>query len=201
MGEPMMGQIMAFGGNYNPEGWAYCNGGLLNVGQYSALYSIMGTIYGGDGRTTFGVPDLRGRSPLGMGDGPMTTPRLIGTQGGAETVTLYLAQMPSHSHSSAAQITGEVTATAHCATTPAEQSSPAASTLAQQGLSVPADAKVYTRNPVNATMDDGFITTENNLDVEVAVAAAGGDTAHPNMHPWSCLNYIIALEGYYPTRS
>ena len=96
--EPLLGTIILFGGNYEPRGWAFCNGQLLSIQQNSALYSLLGTVYGGDGITTFALPDLRGRVPMHMGEGPGLTPRQLGQKVGAENVTLQSSQIPPHSH-------------------------------------------------------------------------------------------------------
>lgn len=96
--EPFIGQIMAFGGHFAPRGWAQCDGQLLPISQYSALFSILGTTYGGDGVTTFALPDLRGRAPVHMGHGPGLTQRNLGQKFGEEKVTLTTSQMPAHSH-------------------------------------------------------------------------------------------------------
>ena len=96
--EPFIGEIIMFGGNFAPRGWALCDGQLLPIAQNSALFSILGTTYGGDGRTTFGLPDLRGRVAMHAGSGPGLTPRQLGAKGGEETVTLSVNQIPSHDH-------------------------------------------------------------------------------------------------------
>ena len=98
MSNPFLGQICNFGGNFAPRGWAFCDGQLLSVAANGALFSLLGTVYGGDGRTTFGLPDLRGRLPLHQGPGPGLTPRQIGSRPGTEDVTLIPNQMPSHTH-------------------------------------------------------------------------------------------------------
>ena len=202
MGEPMLGQIMAFVGSYNPNGWAYCNGDLLEIQEFSALYSVCGTLYGGDGRSSFGLPDLRGRSPVGMGSGPGRVTRVIAQVGGIERVTLVTDQMPSHNHDSVTEIDGEVTATAHCYTGTANmQFSPTNSVMAQQGYAVSDDAKVYSRSAPNATMASSSITTQNSLEAATSIGDTGGSESHENMPPWLCLNYIVALEGYYPSRT
>mgnify|MGYP006401414157 CR=1 FL=1 len=97
--DPFIAQIMLFGGNFAPQGYTTCEGQLLAISQWSAVFSLMGTTYGGDGRTTFGVPDLRGRSAIGQGNGPGLTPRPWGQRGGAETATLTVNNIPSHGHS------------------------------------------------------------------------------------------------------
>ena len=98
MSEPFVGEIRMFAGNFAPRGWAYCDGQLLAVSQNDALFSLFGTIYGGDGRTTFGLPDLRGRFPIHAGQGPGLSNRRLGSKGGAETVTVTANQLPSHTH-------------------------------------------------------------------------------------------------------
>src|SRR3954453_18765030 len=99
MSEPFIGEIKLFAGNFAPRGYALCNGQLLAISQNPALFSILGTTYGGNGQTTFGLPDLRGRVPMHAGQGPGLTPRSLGEQSGTETVTLLSTQMPAHSHS------------------------------------------------------------------------------------------------------
>ncbi|MBD3756388.1 MAG: phage tail protein, partial [Gammaproteobacteria bacterium] len=98
MSEPFVGEIRMFAGNFAPRGWAFCDGQLLAVSQNDALFSLLGTIYGGDGRTTFGLPDMRGRIPVHQGSGPGLSPRRLGSKSGAETETLTVNQMPSHTH-------------------------------------------------------------------------------------------------------
>ena len=98
MSEPFVGEIRMFAGNFAPRGWAFCDGQLLAVSQNDALFSLLGTIYGGDGRTTFGLPDMRGRIPIHAGSGPGLSPRRLGAKAGAENVTLTANQLPSHNH-------------------------------------------------------------------------------------------------------
>ncbi|MEQ9567295.1 MAG: tail fiber protein, partial [Pseudomonadales bacterium] len=98
MSEPFVGEIRMFAGNFAPRGWAYCDGQLLAVSQNDALFSLLGTIYGGDGRTTFGLPDMRGRIPLHAGTGPGLSPRRLGSKSGSEKETLTVNQLASHSH-------------------------------------------------------------------------------------------------------
>jgi len=98
MSEPFTGEIRMFAGNFAPRGWAFCDGQLLAISQNDALFSLLGTIYGGDGRTTFGLPDMRGRIPVHAGQGPGLSQRRVGAKGGAENVTLTVNQIPSHNH-------------------------------------------------------------------------------------------------------
>ena len=102
MSEPFVGEIRMFAGNFAPRGWAFCDGQLLAVSQNDVLFSLLGTIYGGDGSTTFGLPDMRGRIPIHAGQGPGLSDRRLGSKGGSESVTLTVNQMPSHSHSMSA---------------------------------------------------------------------------------------------------
>ena len=104
MSEPFLGEIRTFGGNFAPHGWALCNGQLLSIAQYTALFSLLGTTYGGDGKTTFGLPNLQGNAPMHWGSGPGLTPREIGETGGSSTVTLTSAELPIHTHQAAASL-------------------------------------------------------------------------------------------------
>ncbi|MCW5517437.1 phage tail protein [Muriicola sp. Z0-33] len=105
--EPFIGQIQAFGFNFAPRGWALCNGQLLPIAQNTALFSLLGTIYGGDGRTTFGLPDLRGRVPMSFGTGGGLTPKSIGQRGGSETNVLGIFNLPAHNHAIGAKALGD----------------------------------------------------------------------------------------------
>lgn len=104
MSEPFLGEIRTFGGNFAPTGWALCDGRLLSIAQYSALFSLLGTTYGGDGKVTFALPDLQGRAPMHWGSGPGLTPRDIGESAGSSTVTLIQTEMPAHTHAGEASL-------------------------------------------------------------------------------------------------
>jgi len=170
MSEPFVGEIRMFAGTFAPRGWAFCDGQLLAVSQYDALFSLLGTIYGGDGRTTFALPDLRGRIPIHAGSGPGLSPRTQGERGGAESVTLTTGEMPPHQHSQLAS--GEV----------ADRADPS------EALSAVQEAPAYgpAANLVSMQAD--------------TVAVAGGSQAHENVQPFLCLHFIIALVGIYPSR-
>ena len=172
MSEPFIAEIRIFAGNFAPRGWAFCNGQLLPVSQNTALFSLIGTTYGGDGRTTTALPNLQGRAPMHPGRGPGLTTRRLGESGGSASVTLAEAQMPGHSHA----------ATVY--SRPGDQADPAGHSLAGSG-----ERNVYTP-PQNLT-----IMGAN------AVTAAGGSQPHNNMQPFLALNFIIALVGLYPSRS
>lgn len=172
MSEPFVGEIRMFAGNFAPRGWAYCDGQLLAVSSNDALFSLLGTIYGGDGRTTFGLPDLRGRVPIHAGSGPGLSPRTLGAKSGSENETLTINQLTSHTH-------------------PMQASSNLGSTPG------PA-AKV----PATATAIDAYIDEAQGQTLAAnAVTAVGGSGSHTNLQPFLCLNFIIALFGTYPSRS
>ncbi|MFQ5446960.1 MAG: phage tail protein [Saprospiraceae bacterium] len=160
-----------FAGNFAPRGWAFCDGQLLAINSNQSLFSILGTTYGGDGRTTFGLPDLRGRAPIHAGLGPGLSDYRLGNKGGQERVTLTAAQMPSHSHSLQAHSGYGDTANPN-GTVSAKTTSPA-----------------YKSTPPNATMNTA------------AVAQSGGGQAHENRQPYIAIHYIIALQGVYPSRN
>jgi microcystin-dependent protein len=172
MSEPFVGEIRMFAGNFAPRGWAFCDGQLLAVSQNDALFSLLGTLYGGDGRTTFGLPDLRGRIPIHAGTGPGLSPRRLGSKGGGENETVTVNQLPSHTHAFSA------------VNTPGTETAPPANgTLAQ---SVGYDLYV----PPGAFTNMAASTVSN----------VGGSRPHQNEMPYLCVHFIIALFGIYPSR-
>ncbi len=179
--DPFIGQIIMFGGNFAPRGWAFCNGQLLAIAQNTALFSILGTIYGGDGRTTFGLPELRGRVAVHAGgsSGPGLTNRPLGSRGGSETNTLTTSQLPSHNH----------TATMRAESAPGSTGNPTGNLL---GV-ITTGANIYAP-PVPATevsMSSDSIVVNN----------TGGGQSVNNMQPYTAVNYIIALVGTFPSRN
>lgn len=175
MSEPFIAEIRIFAGNFAPRGWAFCNGQLLPVSQNTALFSLIGTTYGGDGRTTTALPNLQGRAPMHPGRGPGLTARRLGELGGVEAVTLTEAQTPNHNHAlNAARGAGEqgtLTNTVALGTSTGGALFQANTT---DGLSAMADSEL---------------------------SPAGGSQAHNNMQPYLTLSFIIALVGLYPSRS
>ena len=165
-----------FGGNFAPRGWALCNGQLLAISTNTALFSILGTTYGGNGTTTFGLPDLRGRSAMHWGQGNGLTPRSLGEMSGTETVTLITAQIPAHVHPLSASTANGTT------------DDPTGAVLGK-----PSDSD---GNPVSA-----YNTTINTAMNPAAVGVAGGSQPHSNMAPYLCLSFIVALEGVFPSRN
>jgi microcystin-dependent protein len=175
MSEPFVGEIRMFAGNFAPRGWAFCDGQLLAVSQNDALFSLLGTIYGGDGRTTFGLPDMRGRLPIHAGHGPGLSERRLGAKGGAENVTLTVNQLPNHGHTMEAvsQIGTEAT--------------PQNNVLARATANNPYFSPAATAPTVN------MATT--------SIGATGGSRSHTNLMPYLCVHFIIALVGIYPSRN
>lgn len=171
--EPFIGEIKLFAGNFQILGHAYCQGQLVSIAQNIALFSLLGTTYGGDGQTTFALPDLRGRVPLHMGNGAGLSPRTIGEVSGSETVTLTTQQIPSHTHLlNANAATGNVA-------NPANNFWAAQPALLQYA---PAS------------------TPTSNMKAN-AIANTGGSQPHTNLQPYLAINYLIALEGIFPSRN
>jgi microcystin-dependent protein len=173
MSDPFIAEIKIFAGNFAPRGWAFCDGQLLPIAQNTALFSLIGTIYGGDGRTTTGLPNLQGRAPMHPGNGPGLTQRRLGQRGGRTTVTLTSAQLPSHDHALQASLTA------------ASETSPEGNALAGATENVYGPSTEPLKEMSNAAL----------------APAGGGFTAHPNMQPYLGLNFIIALTGVFPSRN
>lgn len=174
MSEPFVAEIRIFAGNFAPRSWAFCNGQLLPIAQNTALFSLIGTTYGGDGRSTTALPNLQGRAPMHPGRGPGLTDRRLGQRGGVETVTLSEAQMPNHNHT----LIGRE----------------------EDGQrNVPTDQYLG----VTEAAQQVYNTAASNLVpmAEQALPNSGGSQAHNNVQPYLTMNYIIALQGLYPSRS
>jgi len=176
--DPFIGQIILFAGNFAPRGWAFCEGQLLDISSHDALFSILGTTYGGDGRTTFGLPELRGRTAIHAGTGPGLSSRPLGQKSGVNSVVLSTNELPSHTH----------TATLHGENAEANSPNPAGNMLGATPNN-PAYAPVTAGN--DKTMGSGSIIINHN----------GGNLSHNNTQPFLGLNYIIALVGVYPSRN
>lgn len=188
---PFIGEIVMFGGNFAPRGWAFCEGQLLAINSNQALFSILGTTYGGDGRTTFGLPDLRGRVAIGEGHGPGLNNHNLGSRGGTETVTLNTNQIPSHNHMATATVAGEVKVGVN---------SDGADTPTANGatLTNTAGNVVYNEEDAGNEKLNGI---SHSLTSTVTVMNQGGSQPHNNMQPYLTVHYIIALQGTFPSRS
>ena len=173
MADPFLGEVRMFAGSFAPVGWQFCNGQLLPIAENDALFVLLGTTYGGDGVNNFGLPDLRGRTPIHQGSSSGLTPRVVGQMLGTETVTLTAGQTPSHFH-------------------------PVHATSAEGTLSLPTGAtwaagstgeNQYSQNSPNANMSANCTTV------------AGGGQPHENMAPFQAVSFIIAIAGIYPQQS
>ena len=182
MGEAYLGEIFMGGWDFAPRGFAFCNAELMPISQNTALFSLLGTNFGGDGVQTFGLPDLRGRAPIHWGQGPGTSNYAIGQTGGTENVTLISSQIPAHSHTINAN--GSIPNTAspdgsYFAASPPTGSGPNASQL-----------KLYTTNaPNGAAFNTGTI------------GQTGGGQPHSNIQPYQAISFVIALQGIFPSRN
>ena len=173
MSEPFIAEIRIFAGNFAPRGWAFCNGQLLPISQNTALFSLIGTTYGGDGRTTTALPNLKGRVAMHPGRGPGLTSRRLGQRGGVEMVSLSEAQMPSHKH------------TVRGSENVAIATAPSGNYVARGG-----------GRGINS-----YITSGTSLGTFKATDNTGGSQAHNNLQPFLTMTFIIALVGLYPSRS
>ena len=174
MADPFVAEVRIFPFNFPPKGWAFCNGQLLPISQNTALFSLLGTTYGGDGKSTFALPDLQGSAPMHPGQGPGLSLHDLGETGGSETVTLLQSEIPVHTHI--------LRANTNMGDTPAPAGNAA--------LARPGTINVYQTN------------TSSNLSpmAPEALAPAGGGLPHNNMMPYLALNFCIALQGVFPPR-
>jgi microcystin-dependent protein len=170
MSQPFIGEIRMFAGNFPPAGWAFCDGQLIAISENDALFTLIGTIYGGDGEETFALPDLRARIPIHQFQGSGLSARIIGETGGTEQETLTIQQIPNHSHAFLAS------------TDPGVAITPSGGLLGA-GASI----NIFRPTPPAATPMDA-----------ASVTPAGGSQPHDNMHPFICINYIISLFGLFP---
>jgi microcystin-dependent protein len=175
MAQPYVGEIRMFGGSFAPAGWMFCAGQLLPISENETLFQLIGTTYGGDGESTFALPDLQGRVPIHQGGGPGLSNWTLAEAGGSESVTLTSNQMPVHNH------------TVSASTSIATESSPAANVVAQSSA-----ADLY--------VEDILSPTDPALALAPAtVTGTGGSQPHDNMQPYLCVTFIISLFGIFPS--
>ena len=184
MSEPFLGEIRIFGFNFNPRGWAFCDGQLLPIAQNSALFSLLGTIYGGDGRTTFALPDLRSRVPAHEGQGPGLSNYPLGSKGGAEYHTLNVNEIPPHNHSFN---TSGLSVNIPVHNGGPNQSSPSGNYL----------ANVDDYNSASGA----FYGTGSTVSGTATIGNTGGGQSFNIRQPYLTLNFCIALQGIFPSRS
>ena len=168
-----LAQILMFAGNFAPRNWVFCDGQLLAIAQNTALFSLLGTTYGGDGRTTFGIPEMRGRVPMHKGNGPGLTPRTLGQTGGVENVTLTVNQMPTHSHPTSVQVNNEDGEEANVS-----------------GQFISNHAGAFNESSITGQTLGG-----------VTAGNAGGNQSHTNVQPFKCVNFVICVSGIFPSRN
>ncbi len=179
MADPFLGEIRMVGWNFEASGWAFCNGQLLPINQYTALFSLLGTYYGGDGVRTFGLPNLQGRVPIHQGNGAGLSPYTIGAASGTESVTLLTPQIPAHNHlMGVSNQSGSV-------------ADPTNSILAQGNSGTGREA---------VAVSDYVSTAATGTLAPMAIQPAGGSQPHSNIQPYLCVNFIIATQGIYPPR-
>ncbi len=181
MSGPFIAEIRMFAGNFAPRGWAFCQGQILSIAQNTALFSLLGTTYGGNGQTTFALPDLRGRAPIGVGQGPGLPAVNLGEVSGSPTHTLIITEMPAHNHTATVQLNGS-SATANLGTPD------------NVVFGTNDNISMYTRN---TALDLTFRANAASVNVGIA----GGSQPFSIMQPYLGMNYIIAMEGIYPSRN
>jgi len=174
--EGYLGEVKMFAGTFAPQGWAFCQGQLMAIANYQALYSVLGTQFGGDGRSNFALPNLGGRVPVGTGSGPGLTPRSQGQYGGFERVSLTTDTLPQHNHAVACDMK-----------TPS------------RNLSAGSENNV----PAQTTQGEGFgsdLTGGTHMN-QGMITSTGNGNSHENMQPWTAMHYIICVNGLYPPRN
>jgi microcystin-dependent protein len=174
MADPFVAEIRIFACNFAPTGWATCDGQLMPLSQNTALFSLLGTTYGGDGKSTFALPDLQGRAPMHPGQGPGLSLHDLGETGGSETVTLLDSEMPAHSH-----------------------------TVMSVAAVFAANSNIVTGNAFGkSAQGNAYVPSANLVQMsDEALTPAGGDLPHNNMQPYLTLNFCIALQGVFPPRT
>jgi microcystin-dependent protein len=175
MADQFVSEIRMFAGNFAPLGWALCNGQLIPISQNTALFALLGTNFGGNGQTTFGLPNMQGRAPMFFGQGPGLSPRVIGEQAGSETVTLLQTEMPLHNH--------------------------AARASSQAGNSTSPSNAVWASSAAGRTPPPLYSNSTNTTMAASAAGLTGGNQPHNNMQPYLVVTFIIAQQGIFPSRA
>jgi microcystin-dependent protein len=175
MSSPFVAEIRIFAGNFAPTGWALCNGQLLPISQNTALFSLLGTFYGGDGKSTFALPDLQGSVAMGQGQGPGLSERFLGETGGVANVTLILSEMPLHNHL-------------------------IAGSTENGALKQPSPTEFLARSKSGNLYQSNVSSSPVSMDPQT-LSVSGSSFPHNNMQPFLTLTYIIALQGVFPPRS
>lgn len=192
--DPFIGQIVMFAGNYAPRNWAFCEGQIMSISSNAALFSILGTTYGGDGRVTFALPDLRGRVSIQPGNAPGLNYYRLGQSGGVESVVLTTAEIPSHTHMAQMQ-EQPISIAVNASDDEGDSDDPTDAFWAKNS----SGNEIYGSSG-GTQMSSGAVTASM-PQAQITVNQTGGSQAHTNIQPYLCINHIIALQGIYPSRS
>jgi len=211
MADPYLGEIRMAGFNFSPYGWAQCQGQLLPVNQNSALFALLGTVFGGDGQNTFGLPDMRGRAPVGQGQGPGLSPYDMGEKGGSETITQSTVNMPAHTHAVQTNVNNNLGASTALQVVNADATSPepipgGCLGIANDGgggsLNLYHSGKDNNGNPLpRVSLASQTVPLTGGVSVSGVVGVSGGSQPLGMLSPYLSVNFIIALQGIFPTRS
>lgn len=202
--EGYIGEIRMFSGTFAPRGWMFCAGQQLSVSNYQALYTIIGTIYGGDGANTFNLPSLASRTAIGAGQGLGLTNYVLGQVTGYESVTLLQTQIPAHTHAPTIQTTvatPAATVTLNGSDTTAGNLTPAGSLYGLEGGNMYVYAKPATATPVAMAPNAVTVTSFSGPLPTITVGVAGSSLPHENIQPYTAINYVICIEGIFPSRN
>lgn len=202
MSEPFMGTVMIWAPNFAPRGWANCQGQLIAISTNSALFSLLGTVYGGDGQTTFGLPNLQGRVPVGQGQSAGTSNYVIGQTSGTESVTMTQQQMPMHTHAATFTSTSlpNVNVTLNATTTVATNDAPQPGY--QLGDVAPNSTRIYAAaGGTEVALGGASAQLSGQVQGTVVIGPSGGSLPLPIVQPYQVLNYVIALDGVFPSRN
>jgi microcystin-dependent protein len=194
MSNVFMAAIIQFAGNFAPRSWAFCQGQTLSIAQNTALFSLLGTTYGGNGQTTFQLPDFRGRVPVGTGQGPGLSNVVLGEIAGEPSHTLTINEMPQHNHS----FNGSTSTLNFSSAAATSQSAAAGSFLARKNVDLSA---VGSQPAIYAPAGSAVGNALGGLNVAGTIGGTGGSQPHNNMQPYLGMNFIIAIQGIYPSRN
>lgn len=201
MDQPFIGMLACFGFNYAPVNWSKCEGQIVAIAQHQALFSLIGTFYGGDGRTSLGLPDLRGRTPIGYGQGPGLTNYPIGNKVGTETHTLTTQQMPSHSHTATFQGSGTAVMQIEVSTSAATKGIPAAGDYLGGGGLSPAQPIYVPNGSEGTTVELGGASASGSISGDIDVQSTGDGASFAILQPLLVTNWCIAMTGLFPPRN
>lgn len=199
MSEPFLGEIIMFAGNFAPRGWALCNGQLLSVSQNSALFAILGTTYGGNGQTTFGLPNLQGRVPVHQGQSPGTSRYTLGEASGTENVTLTINELPAHNHTVALSGTGSVSVAQGVSSANGNTPTPGPTTVPAKVPGGVSGISAYSTTAPDTTLLP--VSTTTTVNVNGNTGLTGSNLPVPIVQPFVVVNFIIATEGVFPSRN